>query len=152
MEVVGYKRAILAVDRDNKLLIAGSFAKHFGPLEATQICLCQKNECYSGFNAHKEISGALNYRPLNYPIAKVLLNGNIRETGGVKKEYIIGDSQKVLKIYWPKICSFQNCNQSPDILGITERRRILPQCTMHKKVGKVDLSEYEVKYNFTWLE
>jgi hypothetical protein len=106
----GWKRCLLRPVCD-QLEIAGAFARVYGALDATQICTCDGPECWCGFSAHNSLAGAMMYHPLNYPIAHVAISGSIRFGGGRKKEYLVGYSQRVIDVSWPRICMHSGCVQ-----------------------------------------
>jgi hypothetical protein len=150
IDIEGWKRCNLKYEK-KILLIAGAFAGYYGPLSASQDCVCGKLECWCGFSSHNTKIGAMRYRPLKSPIAHVAMSENIRFGGGRKKEYIISYSQKVFEIFWPKLCLHTNCLNTATYLVVDNENNVRPTCVEHGAIINIDDFSKEVGIRMSWL-
>ena len=150
-ELEGWKRCLLRSDDAGGLLIAGAFARQFGPLDTTLVCICAKPECWCGFSAHRTLPGAMRYRPLTFPIAHVSIAGDLRFGGGRKKEYLIGYRQTVLEILWPRICEQPCCSSPAEGLARDSDDLFLPACEAHAAAGTLKSESERCGTRMRWL-
>jgi len=150
-ELEGWKRCLLRSDGAGELLVAGAFAKRFGPLDTTLACVCGRSECWCGFSAHRTLPGAMRYRPLTYPIAHVVIAGDLRFGGGRKKEYLIGYRQTVLQILWPQLCAGDGCLSPAEGLTQKSEGTLLPACQEHGATHSLELESERSGTKMLWL-
>lgn len=150
-ELEGWKRCLLRSDDAGELLIAGAFARQFGALDVTLECWCAKAECWCGFSAHRTIPGAMRYRPLSFPIAHVLIAGDLRFGGGRKKEYLIGYRQTVLGILWPRLCIGAGCLSPAEGLTSDGEGTLRAACQIHGATRSLDLESERSGTRMLWL-
>ena len=129
--VKGFKRCMITVDSAGAVLMAGAYARQFGPLNQQIACTCARFDCFCGFSAHVTMAGALRYQPLTGPIAVVALGGWLRPAGGPRAPYWLATTQKVLRIGFPPLCK-PECTSSAEGLRIgSTDAAITPACRCH---------------------
>ena len=93
----------------------------------------------------------MRYRPLTFPIAQVMIDGDVRFGGGRKKEYLIGYRQTVVQILWPQLCADQGCLAPAEGLNINGEDFLLPVCRAHGVTRSLEDESERCDIPMAWL-